>query len=112
MRQSHPNRKPTFIWQAVCIILPVLVLAAVGIFSLPQDNILAQHEAVHRVQAIADDLLPKIWAELTSMNDPVELEHQAFKVGQAGQLVFPPSVAPLVPRPPDLAQPSSEQARL
>ncbi|MEY2429698.1 MAG: hypothetical protein QOJ40_2583, partial [Verrucomicrobiota bacterium] len=78
MARAHPTRKATFIWQAVCIVLPVAVLAAMGIFSLRQDKILAQHEAVERAQSIADDLLPKIWAELTAMKSPEELKHYAF----------------------------------
>ena len=92
--------------------LPVAVLAAVGIFSLRQDKILAQHEAVERAQAIADDLLPKIWAELTAMKNPAELEHQAFKVDRAGRLIFPPPNLPLDPEPFNLAELDSEQAKL
>ena len=113
MARSRPNRKPTFVWQALLIVLPVAVLAAVGVFSLRQDKILAQHDATERAQSIADDLLPKIWADLTAMKDPEELKHQAFEVDRVGQLVFPPSSARvLVPKPFNLGELGSEQAKL
>src|SRR5437588_11767099 len=98
MGPSRSNRKPTFVWQALLIVLPVAVLAAVGIFSLRQDKILAQHEANERAQTIADEFLPKIWADLTAMKNPEQFKHHAFEVDPAGQLVFPPPIAP-VPGP-------------
>jgi hypothetical protein len=73
-----------FLWQALLILLPVSVLAAVGIYSLRQDKVLAQHEAVERAQAIADNLLPKIWTELTVMKNADELALQAFEVDRTG----------------------------
>ena len=47
------RRKPAFLWQASLIILPVAVLAAVGLFSLRQDKVLAQNEAREQAQAMA-----------------------------------------------------------
>jgi hypothetical protein len=41
MLKPGSNRKPTFFWQAVLIVLPVAVLAEVGLFSLRQDKALA-----------------------------------------------------------------------
>jgi len=45
MVKQSSNRKPTFLWQAVLILLPIAVLAAVGLFSLRQDKLLAEQEA-------------------------------------------------------------------
>jgi len=53
MVKPGSNRKPTFFWQAVLIVLPVAVLAAVGLFSLRQDKVLAEQEAREQAQAIA-----------------------------------------------------------
>ncbi|MBI3852004.1 MAG: hypothetical protein HY298_17235 [Verrucomicrobia bacterium] len=92
------NKKPTFLWQGLLIVLPVVVLAAVGIFSLRQDKILAQHEATERAQAIADDLLPKIWTALTATNDSNLFKHHAFQIDQTGELIFPRPFDP-IPRP-------------
>ena len=92
------NRKPAFLWQGLLIVLPVGVLAVVGLFSLRQDKILAQHEATERAQAIADDLLPKIWNELTATNDSNRFKHHSFQIDQTGELIFPPPFDP-VPRP-------------
>jgi len=43
-----PNKKATFFWQGALIILPVVILAGVGFFSLRQDKVLARHEAEQR----------------------------------------------------------------
>src|SRR6266545_2386114 len=53
MTRPRANRKSTFFWQAVLIILPVTVLAGVGFFSLRQDKLLAEEEARQQAQAIA-----------------------------------------------------------
>src|ERR1051326_311720 len=50
------NRKPTFLWQAILITLPVAVLAAVGLVSLRQDKLLAEKEAREPAQATARPL--------------------------------------------------------
>ena len=52
MAKSSYNTKPTFLWQALLIVLPIIVLAIVGFFSLRQDKLLAQQEARERAQAI------------------------------------------------------------
>ena len=89
------QRKPTFFWQGLLILLPVAVLAVIGVISLRQDKILAQHDAAERAQVIADDLAAKIWNELTvkesSLLDPSN--GPAFEVDPAGRLMFPPAFA-------------------
>ena len=101
---------PTFLRQCLLIVLPVIVLAAVGLFSLRQDKILAQHEAVERAQAIADDLAGRYWSELTAFRtgDP-----GVFKIDHMGQLVFPPPYQAWPgPRPLNRGELTAEQARL
>jgi TolA-binding protein len=113
MARLRLNRKPTFFWQALLIVLPVAVLAVVGMISLRQDKILAQHEAVERAQAIADDLTRRIWSKLTTAKAPDELRHRAFQIDSAGRLIYPPPVEPVpVPKPFDLAELDGSQAKL
>ena len=66
MAVQRTQRRPTFFWQAALILLPVLVLAVMGWFSLRQDKLLAEHDAKERARAVADELLPKIWDELAA----------------------------------------------
>ncbi len=113
MVRPHFNRKPTFLWQALLILLPVVVLAALGLFSLRQDKMLAQHEASERAQMIADDMLPKLWADLTATNVSARPEHHGFQVDAAGELVFPPPIVALpTPQPYDVTELTAQQLRL
>lgn len=101
MAAPAPPRKPTFLWQGLLIILPVVVLAAVGFLSLRQDRRLAESEAAERAQNIADDLVERIWTELAVTNLSGRLQ---FTIDAAGGLIFPPPHASVpVPHPYDLA---------
>ncbi|PYJ03712.1 MAG: hypothetical protein DME25_11465, partial [Verrucomicrobia bacterium] len=105
-------RKPGFLWQGLLIVQKIVALASVGVVSLRQDKLLAQREAAERAQAIADDLLPKLWSELTTVPEPPGLTPHTFQVDDAGQLFFPPPVSPIpVPKPFSLADLNAEQAR-
>jgi signal transduction histidine kinase len=115
MARPIHQRKPTFFWQAALILLPVIVLAVMGWFSLRQDKILADHDAKERAQVIADDLLPKIWSEIISVpsRNFRESDQSLFEVDRVGNLIFPPPRPAIpTPKPFDLAELNSEQARL
>src|SRR5438034_1098606 len=64
--RPRASRKPTFFWQAVLIVLPVAVLAALGLVSLRQDKLLAEQEAREQAQAIAWTLALECGARLNS----------------------------------------------
>ncbi len=115
MAAPRKPRKPTFFWQALLILLPVTVLAAIGWASLRQDKILAEHDAAERAQVIADDLAAKIWNELMA-KAPFPLDPSngpVFEVDQTGRLMFPPAAVPLpLPKPFDLAGLNAGQRQL
>ena len=98
MTGAGVRRKPTFLWQAVLILLPVAVLSALGWSMVRQDKHVARQEAVQRAQAIAQELLPKIWTELTSTDQPGLFQRHSFQTDDAGQLIFPPAYS-LLPIP-------------
>jgi signal transduction histidine kinase len=100
---TAPRKNPQsrFLGQALLIILPVIVLAAVGFFSLRQDRILAQHDAADRAQIIGDDLAQKIWTELTA-KDTNPAPHQSFQINKSSELIFPPPFTD-VPAPQELS---------
>ena len=111
MAGEHNPSRPSFFWQGLLIVLPVVVLVAVGLFSLRQDKLLAQQEAVARAQAVADDLVPFIWNEVIAS----EMTNQtfSFRVDENAQLTFPPPYDPVpAPKPFDLATLNPEQVRL
>src|SRR5436189_287999 len=93
MPAAKPH-KPKFIWQAVSILLPVLVLAGVGFVSLRQDKRIAQSEAAERAQSIADDLVTRIWLNLTQSATNRPEGDFAFQVDTAGELLSPPPITP------------------
>ena len=94
------NKKPTFLWQGLLIVAPVLLLATIGALSASRDKMLARHEAADRAQAVAEELLPKISAALLTPQAGHDFE---FGVDSSGRLVFPvpysdvPEPRPLVP---------------
>jgi signal transduction histidine kinase len=45
MTTLKSKRKPAFFWQGACILLPIAVLAVLGLFSLRQDRLLAEQDA-------------------------------------------------------------------
>ena len=110
-RPSH--RKPTFFWQGVLIVFPVVVLALIGLVSLRQDELLARHEAEVRAQTIADDLAQKVWDEIVSAPESDLSRHPFFQIDQHGGLIYPPPYTPVpVPRPLNSAELTAEHARL
>src|SRR5438046_1904597 len=71
MNPPRPHRQRTFFWQGILILLPVAVLAAVGLYSLSQDRLVVQQEATERARAIGDELLATIWQKLITLdNEP------------------------------------------
>ncbi|HYG34121.1 MAG TPA: histidine kinase dimerization/phospho-acceptor domain-containing protein, partial [Clostridia bacterium] len=93
MTFADSKRRPRFFWQGALIVLPVVVLSAVGFFSLRQDKILARHEAEDRAQMIAEGLVPRIWSALTESAGAGSSQHQVLEIDAAGHLVFPPPYA-------------------
>ncbi len=61
MPEPRVNRKPTFFWQGVLILLPACLLAALGLYSLRKDRLLLESEAQTRAQQLADDLADAVW---------------------------------------------------
>jgi len=53
MTTRQPQRKPTFLWQGVLILVPVVVLVAVGLWTLRQDRAAMEQEARGRAEPIA-----------------------------------------------------------
>lgn len=64
---AQAKTKPTFFWQGLLIVLPVLFLAVVGFISLRQDKLLAEREA----QTQAKQLAERIAGEVQSALDPI-----------------------------------------
>src|SRR5206468_4078908 len=99
MSKTSQQRKPTFVCQALLILVPVMLLVIVGFFSLRQHKLLAEQEAQERAQAIADELRAQVWTALTNgglaAGSPAPLR---FQVDNGGRLLFPPPVPPL-PQP-------------
>src|SRR5438309_720830 len=95
---AKKSRRPrSFGWQAFLILLPVIVLALVGLSFLRQDRLLARREAEQRAQEIADELLPKCLAALLTT------PHQLL-LSSNGALVSPPPISVATPKFLDLSQ--------
>src|SRR5881628_253479 len=108
--RSSRQRQPTFFWQGVLILLPVVVLAGAGSLSLRQDKALARHEASEKAQALAEDLAGRLWSKLTARANLEQFKDHAFHIDAQGRLLFPPAPGVLPsPEPLDLASLSEAQ---
>ena len=56
MNRRESKGKPTFFWQPVFILLPVVGLACFGLYSMRQDRLLAEQEARDSGQVLAQQL--------------------------------------------------------
>lgn len=121
LRSPHTSAGPGFFWQGALIILPALILAGAGFYSLRQDDVLAQHEAARQATHIATELaqrliplalhfeLPDAAAAAVSRLPDDELIQRllrsplagsAFLVDPNEQLLYPPPLRALPPPDP------------
>lgn len=113
MARPGSKRNSTFFWQGLLILLPVALLAAFGFFFARQDKLIAEHEAVQRAENIAQELLPKLQAELVGTNVSPKSGQTAFEVDANGRLLTPPpAFATPVPVALDLSSLNLEQRPL
>lgn len=109
MTGARRQPKPTFIWQAILILLPVGILALMGASSLRQDRILAEREASERAQQLADTLAGRITDVLRSMRS--DTNSLTFQLDASGNLLVPPPLpGPPAPHPFDLDALTPNQA--
>src|ERR1043166_2492226 len=92
------EHRPTFFWQGVLIVLPVVGLAGAGFMSLRQDRILAQHDAAEKAQALAEEVVDFLWTKLNDRANREQLKDHAFHLDGHGRLLFPRPAA-TVPAP-------------
>ena len=51
-----PPRPPTFLWQAVLILLPVLIMTVIGLVALSRDRTAVENEARQRAEELIERL--------------------------------------------------------
>jgi len=101
-RRPDGTRLPGFRWQAVLIVLPLVVLTLVGLLSLRQDRLLAREEARERAARLATDLAEQIrlsLVELLTQAPALDVDAPPlFRTDAEFRLIDPPAVEP-VPTP-------------
>ena len=60
MRPPIQTKPPTFFWQGLLILMPVAVLAGLGLLSLRQDRRLAEQDAQDRARELLRQLEPDL----------------------------------------------------
>ncbi len=83
-RVKAKNRRPSFFWQGVLILAPMLVLAKLGALALWQDKRMAQHEATLRAQDVAEEAAQLIWNDLQIFSDPAPASSSSQSPRTAG----------------------------
>src|SRR4051812_21071078 len=90
-------KEPKFFWRGVMIVTPVLVLTALGCYSLKQDRLLAEAQARERAQELAEDFANEIMGVLQKQSGTKD--GLSFELDALGKLVFPPPVVAPAPEP-------------
>jgi signal transduction histidine kinase len=109
-------RKPSFFWQGLLILLPVVVLSLAGLPSMRQDKRIVEAQARQRAQELADELADRIEVELAFTNAPADgsfPQPLTFQMDRDGRLSSPPPLSGLPD--PELFTPAEltpEQANL
>jgi signal transduction histidine kinase len=117
MAGQRARRKPAFQAQATLIVLPLLVLVAVGIWSLRQDRLFAEQEARDDSRQLAEKVLPElVEAIVRARSDLLDSAHARvsssntafsgvlFQVSQTGRLLKPSPMANPLPKPLEAAE--------
>lgn len=103
------TKKPAFVGQALLLLVPVIVLFAIGLNSLRQDKIQAHREAAERAQQLASSLAARGAAIFTGSKVDRSGTGYVFQVNRTGELLFPPPIATLTPKPLLMSELTREQ---
>src|SRR5438045_4604935 len=90
MTRHHGTRrtaKPaSYFWQRLCILLPVAILAGVGLWALRRDRSFAEQEARERAEALAEEAARMLQVALAgnaeSNPQPTAVPEEAVAVTQ------------------------------
>jgi signal transduction histidine kinase len=118
--EMHDTRPPSFFWRGVLILLPLLLLAAMGIASLRQDRLLAEAAARQRGEILAEDSARHIAAELSdrlrntaaATFSPLVIDGNGRLLGVHGSAERAHLIDSTMPQSPSLATLSAHQSAL
>ena len=114
-----------FLGRGLLLILPVLVLSALGLLSLRQDRKILESEVQERSQAFVDEAINRCWKRLATLSESETNSSQMaqnegfmpacgfFRVSANGNLTLPPPVQAVpTPAPVNLSEFNIEQTEL
>lgn len=101
MKAPSVRSQPRIVWQATLILLPVLLLAAVGVYFLREDRRRAEQDLRDQAQGFAETVLEVYERELRDLRDAPPGQVITFVTDAAGELLDPAPVE-RVPTPPAL----------
>ena len=111
MEKRRASRKPRFWWQALLILLPIAVLASVGLVSIRKDKSMALEEANERARAVAEDVLARVWDRLNATNNLSDFSRRGLIIDGDGGLVYPPKPEVPLPVPLNVSELNPDQLR-
>ncbi len=85
MTVARNQRKPTFLWQGVLILVPVAVLVAAGLWTLRQDRVAIEHDARLRAGPIAATTIAELQKRLHPINVTFRIEGRSRTIHSSTQ---------------------------
>src|SRR5436190_11561742 len=105
------TRKPSFFWQGVLILTPVLILTGIGVAALWKERQFAMRDAESRAQQLASSVASRILNELDHLAAST-LPEARIQFDESGKLIFPRDFERVpAPQPLTLDELTPEQRR-
>jgi signal transduction histidine kinase len=95
-RTEPPGKRARFFWQGALILLPALVLAGAGLYSLRQDDVLARHEAGEQARQIATEWAEQVIPQALQFDLPEETAVRRPAAGPEDEALYRLRRSPLV----------------
>jgi len=93
---ARANRTPTFLWQGTLILLPVVVMTALGLAAILRDKAAVEHEAEQRARELLQPLAPELAQRFALQLARFDLDANHWAARQRARIESPSPARPRI----------------